>query len=531
MFFEKITKENIYKIGSFLKINSYSCEFTPANLLIWSRMFDTKYTILDDTLCIRYEESNGPIFSLLGGNVMQKAKLITEYCLNNDIVPKIAINEEQLGDLDDEFQLFESENSAEYLYSTDALANLSGKKYHSKRNHIAAFSKQYNWSFEEINEQNKNEILEISDNWISDNEKTNDTSINTDRDGIEMLLNNFAAFKARGGIIRVDGKAVAFCLGTQISDKVFDINFEKALPEYKGAYAVINREFAKTLTGFEFINREDDLGIAGLRKAKLSYRPQRIFKKYIIMPKFIKEQAKQLYLKTFSQENEESANLLFEKFFLYNLLLKMVDKKVISMLFLIDSAIDITEAAYVYGAATDENYRNRGFMKELIDLASKRFVALYLKPANEQLFGFYQKLGFKTAFYKNELKGLPKQNGISIREINNSQDLFKVRDALSPDISVHLCDAALQYILENYIAVTDDLENPLNFALFSVDGNKMIANEVLSKTVPNAFLEVLCYKYNCSEYVGYTVGGDLPCGMIKTNIDFPEKMYMGLDID
>ena len=531
MFFEKITKENIYKIGDFLKLNTYSCEFTPANLLIWSGMFDTHFAIIDDTLCIRYDETNGPVFSLLGGNVVQKAEIIIEYCLNNDIVPKIAINEEQMAVLSESFDVFESENFAEYLYLTEALATLSGKKYHSKRNHIAAFTKQYNWTFETINEQNKNEILKISDNWINDNEKTNDTSINTDREGIEMLLNNFAAFRARGGIVRVDGKAVAFCLGTQISDKVFDINFEKALPEYKGAYAVINREFAKTLTEFEYINREDDLGIMGLRKAKLSYKPQKIFKKYIIMPKFVREGAEQLFLKTFSDETAESTKQLFDKFFIHNLLLKMVDKSIVSMLFAIDSSIDITAAAYIYGAATDVNYRNRGYMRELIEFASNKFDALYLKPANTDLFDFYKKLGFKTAFFKNEIYAEPKNHGIALTEINNTEDLYKVRDVLSPDISVHLCDTALDYILSNYTAVTDDMQNPQYFALFSVEEDKAIINEVLSKTSPKAFLEQLCYRYNCSEAYGFTVGNDLPCGMIKTNNEFPEKMYMGLDID
>ncbi len=534
MFFERITKENIAKIGEYLNKNIYSCEYTPANLLIWSKMFDTHFALLGDAVCFRYEESNGPVFSLLGAGAVNKIKTVTDYCLANNFVPKISVNEEQIDDFlqnCSDFDIFESEKSAEYIYTTEALSSLQGKKYHSKRNHISAFTKQYNWTFENITEQNKNEILEISDYWISNNEKTNEHSISTDREGIEMLLDNFAAFRVRGGIVRVDGKAVAFCLGTQVSDKVFDINFEKALPEYKGAYAVINREFAKTLTDFEFINREDDLGIAGLRKAKMSYHPHKTFKKYIVMPKFVKEQTKQLYLKTFTEENEKSADLLFDKFFVNNTLLKMVDRRIVSLLFLIDASIDLTESAYIYGAATDENYRNRGLMRQLIDFAALRFDALYLKPANDDLFEFYQNLGFKTAFYKNKIVGLANQNSLPIYEIKNTQELYKIRDILSPEISVHLCDAALEYILENYTAVTDNPENPQNFALFTVEGNKVIVNEALSKTNPDAFLGELCYKYNCAEYEGFTVGEDIPCGMIKTEEKFPKKMYMGLDID
>ncbi len=534
MFFEKITRENIIKIRNYLKSNTFSCEFTPANLLLWSKMYETKFAIIDNTLCLCYEESNGPIFALLGGDLKSVIVKVTEYCLEQNIVPKISLNEEQLEEIvkiDESYDIFESEKSAEYIYSAEALATLSGKKYHSKRNHIAAFSKQYDWTFEKLTPANSHEILSISDNWIADNNKTNETSINTDREGIEMLLNNFSAFRARGGIVRVDGKAVAFCIGTPVSDTVFDVNFEKALPEYKGAYAVVNREFAACLSDFEFINREDDLGVAGLRKAKLSYRPIKILKKYIIMPKFIREQAIDLYLTTFAEESMESAESLFKKFFLHNTLLKLQNKKIVSMLFAIDSAIGKTEAAYIYGAATDKSHRNKGYMKELIDFAAKNYDALYLKPASSELFEFYSKLGFVTNFYKKEINGSAKSNNVNIQKIDNVVDFVKVRNALSPEVSVSLCDTALEYILENYIAVTDSIENPQNFALFTRENDTAIINEALSISCSEPFLEEICCKYNCKSFAGYTVGTDIPCGMLRTNVELPKKMYMGLDID
>ena len=85
--------------------------------------------------------------------------------------------------------------------------------------------------------------------------------------------------------VYVDNKPVAMTLGSEISDKVFDINFEKALREYEGVYAVINHEFAKTLTKYQYINREDDMGIEGLRKAKMSYNPHLILKMFSAKPK------------------------------------------------------------------------------------------------------------------------------------------------------------------------------------------------------------------------------------------------------
>lgn len=88
-----------------------------------------------------------------------------------------------------------------------------------------------------------------------------------------------------GAVLYVDNKPVAMTLGSQISEKVYDVNFEKALREYDGVYAVINNEFAKTLTKYEYINREEDMGIEGLRKSKLSYNPIMILDRFNAIPR------------------------------------------------------------------------------------------------------------------------------------------------------------------------------------------------------------------------------------------------------
>ena len=107
-----------------------------------------------------------------------------------------------------------------------------------------------------------------------------DKGLRTENCAIREVLRHREALSVRGGLIRADGRVAAFTFGSPINDKVFDIQVEKALPSFPGAYAVINQAFASTLTAYPFLNRENDLDIEGLRKAKLSYHPAMVLEKY-----------------------------------------------------------------------------------------------------------------------------------------------------------------------------------------------------------------------------------------------------------
>jgi hypothetical protein len=185
----------------------------------------------------------------------------------------------------EEFSQEESRDDFEYLYLTEKLKNLSGKKLHSKRNHISAFSKAYNWSYETLTPEVLPDLFKMADKWTNEMKPLTDdpASIEVENKAIKNYLPHMKELGLRGGLIRVDGEIVAFTFGSPINNKVFDIHSEKALPEFRTAYSVINREFvAHELTDFELVNREDDMGLEGLRKSKLSYHPDILLKKYVI---------------------------------------------------------------------------------------------------------------------------------------------------------------------------------------------------------------------------------------------------------
>ena len=125
----------------------------------------------------------------------------------------------------------------------------------------------------------------MADTWAENqlSEFGYDKGVEVENASMKLLLPKMKKLGIKGGLIRVDGKVVAFTFGSPINDRVFDVQVEKALPEFRTAYSLINREFiANELSSFEYVNREDDLGLQGLRQAKLSYQPEILLKKYVI---------------------------------------------------------------------------------------------------------------------------------------------------------------------------------------------------------------------------------------------------------
>ena len=234
---------------------------------------------------------NSEIFLLPFANNMEKAVNILKDYTKSQNRPLVFLGAEGIR-LDtfnsifcEDFSQTESRDDFEYLYLTENLKNLSGKKFHSKRNHISTFSKNYAWSYETLSHNNLPEVLKMADKWTEQMKKiTEDSaSIEVENSALKEYLPLMDTLNLRGGCIRVNNEIVAFTFGSPINSSVFDIHVEKALPEFRTAYSLINREFiVNELSDFKYVNREDDMGLEGLRKAKLSYHPDILLKKYVI---------------------------------------------------------------------------------------------------------------------------------------------------------------------------------------------------------------------------------------------------------
>ncbi len=175
-------------------------------------------------------------------------------------------------------------NASDYIYLSSDLINLQGKKFHSKKNFVNSFIKNYKYEFIEYNDSYYKEILNLYDNWTKNSEHQVDK---TEKIAIKCALDNYKELGLLIGLLLIDGKIGAFSVSAISVHNVAQVFFEKADISYKGIYAMINNLIAnKYFTNVEFVNREEDMGIEGLRKAKLSYNPAIIYEKFILERKY-----------------------------------------------------------------------------------------------------------------------------------------------------------------------------------------------------------------------------------------------------
>ncbi len=178
--------------------------------------------------------------------------------------------------------ILEDRDNFDYLYKRDNMVNLTGRKFHKKRNLVNAFINNYNYEERYITEENVGDALSILDAWK--NQRLKDNLDTGDYEAAKEALKMKEKLKLCGCITYVDGIPAAYSMGETINKgKCFVIHFEKASTNHKGIYQFINKSFARMIgKRFTYLNREQDLGDPGLRQAKMSYRPDGFVKKYKI---------------------------------------------------------------------------------------------------------------------------------------------------------------------------------------------------------------------------------------------------------
>lgn len=263
------------------KEQSRSCEHSFTNNLLWSPFYGTKYCVIEGNLVFKSGEEKLSVSFPIGKNQVQKTvdKLLQYFEEKKQPFSMHSVTPEQFELLTqmypDKFQIDYDRDWADYIYESEKLISLSGKKLHGKRNHINNFIKTYpDYQYERIDAGNREECIELAQNWREENGCDSDPEKNEEFCVTLRALKEMEDLNLTGGLIRADGRVVAFSMGEKLCDDTFVVHIEKAYADVQGAYPIINQQFVlHEAADYRYINREEDTGAEGLRKAKLSYYP------------------------------------------------------------------------------------------------------------------------------------------------------------------------------------------------------------------------------------------------------------------
>ena len=285
--FNPITIEDKEKIIAYTRSGNFlNCDFAFSNMCSWRFLYDSEYAIDDDFLFIRFHfgkheiQRLGYMYPIGNGDLRRSIeKLEKDAEENNHSLRIFGVTPDSKKHLDDflpgKFTFTAERNYFDYIYLREDLSALKWKKYQPKRNHINKFKKNYSFTYRPITPDLVPECLQLEQQWMQANHHEKDEeSLRFENRSMVFALTNFKALDLTGGAIFVENEMIAFTYGSPINHFTFGVHVEKADIRFEGIFSVINQEFAARLPEqYLYINREEDLGLPGLRQAKLSYQP------------------------------------------------------------------------------------------------------------------------------------------------------------------------------------------------------------------------------------------------------------------
>ena len=280
--FDRLLANNMFRASE--------CCFS--NLYGWAHKFNTKYAVFNDFLMMKFTGITGKCSYLMPlgtGDLKAAIEALHADCGCKHRFEMSGVTERMWQTIEEAmpgvFTKIPTPDNFDYIYTSEKLIHLAGKKLQPKRNHINRFKKEHTWEYISLNERPEmiEECKRMFNEWYDLNAATHDKSLCLDYITTMDFLNNFEALGLRGGAIFADGQIDAFSLGTRLTDDTFIVHVEKAFAQINGAYTIMNQQFAENeAANYTYINREEDMGFESLQKAKLSYYPDILLEKNLV---------------------------------------------------------------------------------------------------------------------------------------------------------------------------------------------------------------------------------------------------------
>lgn len=269
----------------------HSLDYTLANLWGWQEYFGLEWQFAGNVCWIRQTKPAAVCWAPLGDwRKADWAKLLADNKARPLRFTRVPAELAQIWQeqLPGKVELEEERGQWEYLYRQADLASLAGNRFHKKRNHYNSYLKAYGQpDYRPISDVIVEDVLKVQDDWCQWHECDDSPSLRAENDAINRVLARWDHFRnMRGGSLYVDGKMIAFSVGEALDQETLGTHFEKGLTGYKGVYQAINLQFAVNAgTGFQWINRAQDMDEEGLRQAKMTYMPEDFLRKFKVLVK------------------------------------------------------------------------------------------------------------------------------------------------------------------------------------------------------------------------------------------------------
>lgn len=528
----------------------HGCYYTFANLFMWGTQ---QIAFLNEHVLL-FSEFDGNCFYPFPIGFGDKKEILEQIFADTKerglCCCLTGLNEEDKHTLETlypgQFYFHAERNNFDYVYDIHSLADLKGRKLHRKRNHLKHFEKNHpNCVVEPISDENLEEVRTFLSSWYKMKlEETPDGDYHNEQAALEKALHYHKELDMEGLLLKEGSEILAFTMGSQMSADTFDVHFEKARGDIDGAYTTINSSFANYIRNkhphIAYLNREEDMGIPGLRKAKKSYFPHHMIKKYKAFPLRYDFQFRTpdisdisslriLWKEAFGDNDAFLDNFFSTAFDTARSRIATVENHLAAALYWFDCTIEGQKCAYIYAVATAKDYRGNGACHMLLSnthkyLKEHGYHSAILVPGSEKLIHLYEGGEYEVCTRISEIKCSAEDMGISVCEITKDE-FSTLRPVFLPKNSVlqenenldFLATQAKFYKGEDFLLVAS-IENENLFGI-ELLGDSSVAPGIL-------------YTLGCKDGTFRTSGKDISFAMYHAlTDDAVEPEYLGFAFD
>ena len=477
------------------------CDFSFLNICAWNFYYHTEICEYNGFLLVRHFFHNDYHYFYPIGNgdiklVLDDLKKFANQTHNSFLLDCLTWeNFEEFRKIFHEPYKFRLErNYSDYLYLRNDWIELRGKRLQAKRNHLKRFFHYYKFEYKHYTVSFLDDCISLTERWMKENIDLNLSSMESELKVIRFALTHLEELGGYGGTLWIDGKLVAYSFGSPIDENTFVVHVEKADTTFEGIYVAMGNLFAQNIPSqYRFLNREDDMGLKGLRQSKLSYYPHELLAKFCIeVP--LKQSDNEASLKALWSSVFHDNYSYIDRFYSelggeFELIYREDENHNLqSSMYLLKYKFQLREEkvpiSYFYAIATEASVRNKGVATAMIYEALWRgFLQkqgiLFLTPANRDLIDFYSNFGFATWLYKsahsfsfNEVEVGESRLDLSICKDNQTIQLLLSKLMKSSEFAILPSHKCLDFWIE-------DMRNEGKEFCFVLLNNELVASVLI----------------------------------------------------